>query len=414
MLTESMDSSSWGRVDDTNTVFVRDGDVERAVGQYPDGTPDEALAYFARKYDELAGQVMLLEQRVLRGTVGAEAHDSAARLSEQLQEPAVVGDIEKLRLRVRALLEKTAELSETRRAERAAAREEALASRTLIVERMETLAKSDLNSVQWKSVTSEVEELFAQWQAQQKSGPHLAKSDADELWRRFRKARQTIDAARRSFFAKLDATQKEVKQQKLTLIAEAEALASKGASGIGQYRELLDRWKKAGHTNRKTDDALWTQFKAAGDVLFAAKSAQDAEEERDLGDNLKQKIALLDQAESLLQERDHAKAREQLLALQRAWDKIGKVPRSSMREVENRFKKLEGHVRTLADEHWRANNPETQARASGLRDQLERSIAELEKTLRVARESNDEKAIRETEQALEQQRAWLSAVTASH
>lgn len=414
MLTESMDSSSWGRVDETNTVFVRDGDVERAVGQYPDGTPDEALAYFARKYDELAGQVMLLEQRVLRGTVGAEAHDSATKLSEQLQEPAVVGDIEKLRVKVRALLEKTAELSETRRAERAAAREEALASRKRIVERMEALAKSDLNSVQWKAVSSEVEDLFAQWQAQQKSGPHLAKSDADELWKRFRKARQTIDAARRSFFAKLDASQKEVKQQKLTLIAQAEALASKGASGIGQYRELLERWKKAGHTNRKTDDALWAQFKVAGDVLFAAKSAQDAEEERDLGDNLKQKSALLDQAESLLQERDHAKAREQLLALQRAWDKIGKVPRSSMREVENRFKKLEAHVRTLADEHWRDNNPETQARASGLRNQLERSIAELEETLRVARESDDEKAIRETEQALEQQRAWLSAVTASH
>ena len=369
MLTESMDSSSWGRVDDTNTVFVRDGDVERPVGQYPDGTPEEALAYFARKYDELAGQVMLLEQRVLRGTVGAEAHDSATKLSEQLQEPAVVGDIEKLRVKVRALLEKTAELSETRRAERAAAREEALASRKRIVERMEALAKSDLNSVQWKAVTSEVEDLFAQWQAQQKSGPHLAKSDADELWKRFRKARQTIDAARRSFFAKLDASQKEVKQQKLTLIAQAEALASKGASGIGQYRELLERWKKAGHTNRKTDDALWAQFKVAGDVLFAAKSAQDAEEERDLGDNLKQKSALLDQAESLLQERDHAKAREQLLALQRAWDKIGKVPRSSMREVENRFKKLEAHVRTLADEHWRDNNPETQARASGLRNQ---------------------------------------------
>lgn len=413
MLTESMDSSSWGRVDETNTVFVRDGDVERAVGQYPDGTPDEALAYFARKYDELAGQVMLLEQRVLRGTVGAEAHDSATKLSEQLQEPAVVGDIEKLRVKVRALLEKTAELSETRRAERAAAREEALASRKRIVERMEALAKSDLNSVQWKAVSSEVEDLFAQWQAQQKSGPHLAKSDADELWKRFRKARQTIDAARRSFFAKLDASQKEVKQQKLTLIAQAEALASKGASGIGQYRELLERWKKAGHTNRKTDDALWAQFKVAGDVLFAAKSAQDAEEERDLGDNLKQKSALLDQAESLLQERDHAKAREQLLALQRAWDKIGKVPRSSMREVENRFKKLEAHVRTLADEHWRDNNPETQARASGLRNQLERSIAELEETLRVARESDDEKAIRETEQALEQRRAWLSAVTTS-
>lgn len=408
-----MDSSSWGRVDDTNTVFVRDGDGERAVGQYPDGTPEEALAYFVRKYDELAGQVTLLEQRILRGTVGAEAHESATKLSEQLREPAIVGDIERLRAKVQSLLEKTAELSEARRAERAAAREEALAARTAIVERMETLSGSDLSSVQWKTITTEVDELFGQWQTLQKSGPHLAKSDADELWKRFRKARQTIDTARRSFFAKLDAVQKEVKQQKLALIAEAEALASKGSSGIGQYRELLARWKKTGHTNRKTDDALWAQFKAAGDVLFAAKSAEVAEEERDLGDNLTKKLALLDQAESLLQERDHERAREQLLTLQRAWDKIGKVPRSAMREVDNRLKKLESHVRTLADEHWRANNPETKARANGLREQLERSIAELESAAIAARERNDETTLRETEQALEQQRAWLSAVTSS-
>ena len=38
-----------------------DGSGERAVGQFPDGSPEEALAYFERKYTELAGQVTLLE-----------------------------------------------------------------------------------------------------------------------------------------------------------------------------------------------------------------------------------------------------------------------------------------------------------------------------------------------------------------
>ena len=57
----SNDQAPWGRVDETGTVFVREESGERAVGQYPDGTPEEALAYFQRKNTELAGQETLLE-----------------------------------------------------------------------------------------------------------------------------------------------------------------------------------------------------------------------------------------------------------------------------------------------------------------------------------------------------------------
>ncbi|WP_367882112.1 hypothetical protein [Rathayibacter oskolensis] len=60
------DQQPWGRVGDDGTVYVRVGDGEREVGQYPDASPEEALAYYERKYVELAGQVSLLEQRAKR------------------------------------------------------------------------------------------------------------------------------------------------------------------------------------------------------------------------------------------------------------------------------------------------------------------------------------------------------------
>ena len=63
--------TQWGRVDETGTVFVTDRGTERAVGQYPDGSPEEALAYFTRKYAELEGQVRLLEQRARGGAPAA-------------------------------------------------------------------------------------------------------------------------------------------------------------------------------------------------------------------------------------------------------------------------------------------------------------------------------------------------------
>ena len=52
-------ADAFGRVDDDGTVSVREGDVWRAVGSFPDGTPDEALAYFTRKFDDLEATVSL-------------------------------------------------------------------------------------------------------------------------------------------------------------------------------------------------------------------------------------------------------------------------------------------------------------------------------------------------------------------
>ena len=74
------ENAPWGRVDDEGTVYVREADGERAVGQYPDATPEEALAYFTRKFTELEGQVALLEQRV-RG--GAPAKDVAKAVAHR-------------------------------------------------------------------------------------------------------------------------------------------------------------------------------------------------------------------------------------------------------------------------------------------------------------------------------------------
>ena len=41
-------SHQWGRVDDDGTVYVRTADGERSVGQYPEGSPEEALALLHR------------------------------------------------------------------------------------------------------------------------------------------------------------------------------------------------------------------------------------------------------------------------------------------------------------------------------------------------------------------------------
>ena len=46
-------AARWGRVGEDGTVFVRTAEGERAVGSCHGARPDEALAYYARKFDEL-------------------------------------------------------------------------------------------------------------------------------------------------------------------------------------------------------------------------------------------------------------------------------------------------------------------------------------------------------------------------
>ena len=166
----SSDAAKWGRVTDDGTVEVREGVDWRVVGQYPDGTPDEALAYFVRKYEDIAFKVHTLEQRHQAG--GASAADlvkQAGHLLAEATDAAAVGDLAGLRERLNAL---TSSLSEATAQEAQQAKElvdKAIADRTALVERAEEIAARDLSKVQWKQVTAELGELFDAWQAQQQN-----------------------------------------------------------------------------------------------------------------------------------------------------------------------------------------------------------------------------------------------------
>ncbi|WP_407937546.1 DUF349 domain-containing protein [Microterricola viridarii] len=404
------DQQPWGRVDETGTVFVREESGERAVGQYPDGTPEEALAYFERKFVDLAGQVTLLEQRAKRGAPASDIAKAVASISANVEGANAVGDLAALKARLEKLGGAVSELTEQQSAETKAAIDAAVAERTQIVEEAEKLAAGDPAKTQWKQATATLDSLFARWQAHQHDAPRLPKAEANELWKRFRAARTTIEQHRKAFFAELDSAHKDVRSRKQALIDQAEALAGKGADGIPAYRKLLDEWKLAGRAGKKQDDALWARFKAAGDVLYSAKSEVDAVENEEFSENLAAKQALLEEAEPILSEKDRVKARAALTGIQRRWDEIGRVPREQVKSIEDRLRKVENHVRVLDEDHWKRDNPETKARAEGLAGQLEDAIAKLEATIAAATASGDAKAAAAASEELETKRTWLKAI----
>lgn len=400
----------WGRADDDGTVYVREAEGERAVGQYPDATPAEAIAYFERKYVELSGQVGLLEQRVRGGAPARDVAKAIAHLKEAVAGANAVGDLASLTSRLEKLGGSVGELTEKQSAEAKAAVSDAIAEREKIVVEAETLAAQDPAKAQWKTVTTQLDALFARWQTQQQDGPRLPKTEGDELWKRFRTARTTIEGHRKAFFAELDGTHREARTRKQELAERAEALASKGTAAIPDYRKLLDEWKAAGRAGKKVDDALWARFKAAGDVLYAAKAEVDAQESVEFSANLEQKLTLLTEAEKLLTATDRTAAKDALLSIQRRWDAIGKVPRDAMKSTEDRMRKVEAAVRKLDEDHWNRSNPEKQARSDGLASQLTNAIEKLEKELVAAKAAGDTRKITDAEEALAARKIWLDAL----
>lgn len=402
----------WGRAEEDGTVSVREGDQWRVVGQYPDGTPDEALAYFQRKFQDLAAKVRLLEQRKQSG--GAAASDlstAATHLRAEINGAAAVGNLASLDARVAALTESLSAVTEAEAAKAREAVDAAIAERTALVEKAEALAARDPKSTQWKQATAELAALFESWQAHQTNGPRLSKSLSQQLWKRFRDARATVEKHRREFYAELDDTHKAARDQKTALAERAEALVPKGEDGIGSYRTLLDEWKTVGRAGKKVDDALWARFKAAGDAIYGARSERDEAEVAESQPRIEEKRALIAEAAAVADIADTKKARALLTNIQRKWDEIGRIsPRDKERALDDELRKVETALRGREDVDWKSNNPETKARAGDMSRQLNEAIEKLQAQLDKATKAGDKSAIAKAQEALDARVAWLKAL----
>ena len=405
-----MSSQSFGRVDADGNVYVTDDGVERHVGQYADVSADEALAFFVRKFYDINTTLSLFERRVVSDAAHSDLAASLAKISEQVTEGIGVGDFGALRTRIEALSATIEKKGEELSEQAALAREEAIAARTALVEKVEAFASGDLSKVQWKQMTTKIDELFAEWQDAQKKDRKFPKATADDLWKRFRAARNTLDQARRKYFAELDQSTKGAKVAKEALIAKAEGLIAQGATALTPYRALLEDWKQAPRGPKKVDDALWKRFKAAGDAIYAAKNEEFERDEAEYQANLIVKLEILTEAEVLLASTDFAPARATLNGLQKRWDAAGKVPRAKIREVEDRMRKVETAVRKLEEAHWDKSNPEKQARSEGLAGQIESKIAALEAERAVAQSAGDSTRVAVIDEDIAAQRSWLAVL----
>ncbi|MGW4392384.1 DUF349 domain-containing protein [Streptomyces sp. NPDC004685] len=398
-----MSSDPWGRVDETGTVYVRSADgSEREVGSWQAGSPDEALAYFKRKYDGLVVEIGLLERRVQTTDLSAkDATTAIEHLREQVTDAHAVGDLEALGKRLDKLVETVDARREERKVQKAKQSDEARHAKEALVTEAEELAQSE----QWRAAGERLRALVDTW----KGLPRLDRKSDDELWHRFSHARSAFSKRRKAHFASLDAQREDARQAKEKLVAEAESLSGSTDWGAtaARYRELMTDWKAAGRAQREHEDDLWNRFRGAQDVFFAARSSVFAERDAEQGENLKLKEELADEAEKLLPIGDLKTARAAFRSINERWEAIGHVPRDARPKVEGRMHTVERALQESEETEWRRTNPEARARAEGLTGQLQAAVDKLRGQVDAARAQGNNAKADKLERELDGRQALL-------
>lgn len=393
------DWTAFGRVDADGTVYVKTAEGERVVGSWQAGTPEEGLAHFARRFADLVTEVDLTEARLNSGA--AEPSHSLAtfrRIRASLADAHVVGDIDALAARLDKLTTLAEEKAGEARAAKDAARAEALARKTALVEEAETLAAE---STGWKAAGDRLKEILDDW----KTIRGVDKKTDGELWKRFSAARDGFTRRRGAHFASLDSQRKQAQAVKEELTAEAESLKDSAdwAATANRLKELMTQWRDAPRASKEAEQRLWERFRAAQDAFFTRRSEVFSARDNEQRANLEQKQALLVEAESLDVDADPRGAQARLREIQGQWHEVGRVPREAATSLDRRLRAVDDKVRQAMDSAWRRTAPSDNPLLAQMREQ----VAEAEQRLARAQAAGDQKRIREAEQALTAKRRFL-------
>lgn len=397
-------SNEHGSVDEAGNVFLNTEQGQVKVGQYTVGEPQEGLAFFTKRYEDLTSEIGIALTRLKEGKGNAESVKSLIdRIEATLTAPNMLGNLETLRGFKGDLETAFAERKEEMAAKKAEVKAAALARREEIAALAETLA----NSNQWKATGEKFKELLDEW----KKIPNADRAKEQELWKRFSHARSAFDKARRTHFSNLDQVRADASAAKQAVIKKATELAESTDwnATANSFKKLMSEWKTLPRTAKSAEDKLWAEFKQIQDKFFEAKNAAQAVADEALGGNLKIKEDLLAKAEALLPIKNLDEAKAAMRGIQEAWEKAGHVPRVDKERIERRLKAVEDAIRKTAEEQWNRSKPEVKERANSLVSSFQSALAKIEAEIESARAAGKDKDVERLTASREQTAGLLAA-----
>jgi hypothetical protein len=166
------------------------------------------------------------------------------------------------------------------------------------------------------------------------------KKQNNKVYQRFREACDAFFEKKRGFYSDNKEVQQNNLQLKTELCIQAESLqeSTEWKTTSDALIKLQKEWKEIGPVPRKQSERIWKRFRKACDNFFNRKAEFFATLDTSYEDNLKAKIAIIEELEAFEPGADVQAAFDRLKDIQRKWTDIGFVPFNMKEDVTNRYR----------------------------------------------------------------------------
>ncbi len=197
----------------------------------------------------------------------------------------------------------------------------------------------------WEDSTQELLKIQEEW----KSIGFGPRKENEEIWNQFRGLCDKFFESKHAFYKERNKHFDEFVAKKKALIAKVNELKdnTNWKETTQQIIAMQNDWKKLGNAGPKNEQKLWKEFRAACDGFFNRKEAHFAEADAANAENLKLKLALIQEIENYQVSEDKQATLTALRAFSTQFSEIGNVPFKEKDNVYNAF-------RTAMDKHYQA------------------------------------------------------------
>ena len=175
-------------------------------------------------------------------------------------------------------------------------------------------------------------------------GP-VANELKEQIWERFKETTSKINKKHQEYFDAQKENQEQNLKAKTILCEKVEELVIVDNKTNKEWNkaskaliEMQKAWKSIGFASKKDNGKIYLRFRKSCDEFFNKKRKFYSEFKKTMEENLKRKLALCEQAETLFQSTDWRKTTNLFIQMQKEWKEIGVVPRKVSTDVWKRFR----------------------------------------------------------------------------
>jgi hypothetical protein len=210
--------------------------------------------------------------------------------------------------------------------------------KVLILSLSEIIAAStsELNPKTWEKTTQEVIKLQDHWK-KIGAGP---KKENEAVWKEFRALCDQFFDAKKAVNKDAESVFKINAEKKKALIAEVVLIqtSTDWKTAAEKIIKFQKAWKEIGNAGQRFENKLWSEFRAACDVFFNARTLANKEQDDALLVNLKAKEDLISEIENYVVS-EKSKALADFKQFSQRFAALGHVPVAKKESIYNSYKK---------------------------------------------------------------------------